>query len=124
MEKNREELKLKFNSYVEEFTDKQIRGELINLWEIYESYGKPEGKSPLEFMSTSQSKEIIQLALVDNDMQENKVILRKGEVVLVNFNLALSYLKEVDTYNSFLFIDLLMGAGFNMNKMMNMLGDA
>lgn len=88
--------------------EKDANNELINLSEIYEDYGCPRYSSPKRIIGYRTGKELIQYEIEHNDMQVEKVIKYIGEKVYGNYKLALHYLKSIDAYNEYLFIDFLM----------------
>ena len=98
----------KFFKYLEEFIEKEEKSELINLSDIYEDYGHPKYDSPKRILHSKRGKEMIRYEIERHDMQIEKVIRYDGQTVFGNYNLALHYLKSIDAYNYFLFIDLLM----------------
>lgn len=106
--------KKKFFSYLPYIMDKQNKSELINLYQIYEDYGCPRYSSPKRILSYRTGKELIQYEIENNDMQIEKVIKFNGKTVYGNYSLALHYLRSIDAYNSYLFIDLLMHAEPNI----------
>ena len=107
-EKERKLKRDKFFRYLNEFMEKDSKSELINLTQIYKDYGSPSCKSPRRILHYPRGKAQIQFEIERNAMQVENVIRYDCNDVYGNYYLALNYLKSIDAYNEYLFIDFLM----------------
>lgn len=98
----------KFFTYLDEFISKEEKHELINLTQIYEDHGSPRYKSPKRRLHYPRGKAMIQYEIQRNNNEVEKVIRYDGNTIYGNYNLALTYLREIDAYYYFLFTDFLM----------------
>lgn len=64
--------------------------------------------SPKRILHYPRGKALIQYEIERNDMCVENVIRYTDTEVYVNYNLAMHYLKSIDAYNEYFFIDLLM----------------
>ncbi len=100
----------KFFKHILNFLEKNENGELIDLTEVYEDYGRPSYRSPRRILHYPRGKQLIELEIKNNDMQIEKVIKYSGKRIYGNFKIAMAYFIRIDTVNSILIMDLLFFA--------------
>ncbi len=98
----------KFFNYLNEFIEKDSKSELINLTQIHIDYGSPRYNSPKRILHYPRGKALISHEIHRNDMCVEAVIRYDGNTVYGNYNLAMEYLKTIDAYNEYFFIDFIM----------------
>ena len=123
MEENDMKLKReKFFRYLEEFMEKDKKSELINLTEIYQDYNSPKFKSPRRILHYPRGKELIKYEIERNEMCVENVIKYDGNTIYGNSTLAMNYLKSIDAYNAYMFIDLAINSEPDfLNKFLKLL---
>ena len=104
----------RFFKHLSAIMTKNENNELINLTEIYEDHGCPKYQSPKRRMHYPRGKQLIQHEIERNNNEIEKVIKYDGKTIYGNYNLALAYLREIDAYNTYLFIDFLMKSEPNL----------
>jgi hypothetical protein len=109
----KEKKKQKLHCILDHILDQESQGKLISMWKIYEDHGCPKYKTPKRFFSYPRQKEYIQYLIEQNDMQVDKVIKYEGKDILVNFDLAIHYLRELDAYYWYAILDLTMSKESN-----------
>lgn len=89
--------------------DKQ--GQLINITEVYENYGRPQFYSPRRRLRARSLRMLTELLITRNNYEIEKVIRYEGKDVYVCFDLAFDYLRELDIDSSIAINDYLLGLG-------------
>jgi hypothetical protein len=107
-EKQKQAKRDKFFNYLNDFIKKQEKSELINLTEIHRDYGSPRYYSPKRILHYPRGKALISREIQRNQMCVESVIRYTEIEVYGNYNLAMHYLKSIDAYNEYFFIDFLM----------------
>ena len=107
-EKERKFKHERFFKHLSAIMTKDENNELINLTEIYEDHGCPKYKSPRRRLHYPRGKQLIQYEIERNNNEIEKVIKYDGKTIYGNYSLAITYLREIDAYNYYLFTDFLM----------------
>ena len=90
-------------------TDKE--GQLINITEVYENYGRPQFYSPRRRLRARSLRMLTELLIRRNNYQIERVIRYEGKDVYVCFDLAFDYLRELDIDSSIAINDYLLERG-------------
>ncbi len=98
--------KQKLFRILDHIMDQDSKGKLISLWKIYEDHGCPKYKTPKRFFSYPRQKVFIQYLIEQNDMQVDMVIKYEERDILVDFDLAIHYLRDLDAYYWYAILDL------------------
>lgn len=100
-----------FLSHIKRFIQRQDRGEMINITEVYEDYGKPKFLSPRKLLRYRPLRMLAEFLIKNNNYEIEKVIIYKGKDVYVCYDLAMSYLTNLDPSNYIILNDYLIKVG-------------
>jgi hypothetical protein len=104
-------LSKQFLSHCKRFIESQEEGELINLYEVYEDYGQPKFRSPRKLLRTRPLRNLAKYLIEKNDYKVEKVIKYSGKDIYVCYDLAMSYLMNLDITNYLILNDYLRESG-------------
>jgi hypothetical protein len=100
-----------FTNHMKRFIETQDKGELISLYEVYRDYGKPKFLSPRRLLRHRQLRNLAKYLIEKNDYNIEKVIKYSGKDVYACYDLAMSYLMNLDITNYIILNDYMKESG-------------
>jgi hypothetical protein len=88
-----------YKDHLISFLKNESEGQLINITDVYEDYGKPSFKSPRRILNQSYFKSKLECLVIEKEYEIEKVIKYSGKDVFVSYEVAYAYLIEIDTKN-------------------------
>jgi hypothetical protein len=104
-------LSKQFLSHLKRFIECQEKGELISLYEVYVDYGEPKFRSPRRLLRYRQLRNLAKYLIEKNDYNIEKVVKYSGKEIYVCYDLAMSYLMNLDITNYLILNDYLKESG-------------
>jgi hypothetical protein len=100
-----------FKNHLGMFLAIDEKGQMINIAEVYENYGRPRFYSPRRRLKARMLRMLTELLIKRHNYEIEKVIRFEGKNVYVCFELAFDYLRELDIDNSIAINDYLLERG-------------